>query len=62
MFPYAQEGAKVVVRFNTVLPDNYESVKAISRQAVFRQKPSFVDVLEDAVATIAPSRRWEAAL
>ena len=46
-----QDGAKIFIRFNNLLPDNYETVKAIARRAQFKIKPSFADVLENAAAT-----------
>lgn len=44
---YVQEGAKIFIRYNNLLPDNYEAVKAIARRAVFRQQPTFADILEN---------------
>lgn len=57
-----QEGAKIFIRFNSLLPDNYEAVKAIAKRAVFRQRPSFADVLENAAATTGPGGHWDRAL
>lgn len=57
-----QEGAKIFIRFNNLLPDNYEAVKAIARRAVFKQKPTFADVLENAAATVGPGGHWDRAM
>ena len=57
-----QEGAKIFVRFNNLLPDSYESVKAIARRAVFSQKPTYADMLENAAATIGPGGHWDKAM
>ena len=57
-----QEGAKVFIRFNNILPDNYESVKAIARRAVLTQKPTYADILENAAATTGPGGHWDKAM
>lgn len=57
-----QEGAKVFIRFNNILPDNYESVKAIARRAVLTQKPTYADMLENAAATTGPGGHWDKAV
>ena len=57
-----QEGAKVFIRFNNLLPDNYESVKAIARRAVFTQKPTYADMLEKAAATTGSGGHWDKAV
>jgi len=56
---WVQEGAKIFIRFNNLLPDNYEAVKAIARRLVFKQKPTFADVLENAAATVGPGGHWD---
>ena len=57
-----QDGAKIFIRFNNLLPDNYETVKAIARRAQFKIKPSFADVLENAAATTGPGGHWDRAM
>ena len=57
-----QEGAKVFIRFNHLLPDSYETVKAIARRAEFRQPPTFADILENAAATTGPGGHWDKAV
>ncbi|DBB17846.1 TPA: hypothetical protein ACH3X3_002865 [Trebouxia sp. C0006] len=57
-----KEGAKIFIRFNNLLPDSYEAVKAIARGAVFKQKPTFADVLENAAATVGPGGHWDKAM
>jgi len=59
---WVQEGAKIFIRFNNLLPDNYEAVKAIARRAVLKQKPTFADVLENAAATVGPGGHWDRAM
>ncbi len=59
---WVQEGAKIFIRFNNLLPDSYEAVKAIARGAVFKQKPTFADVLENAAATVGPGGHWDRAM
>ena len=57
-----QEGAKIFVRFNNLLPDSYESVKAIARRAVFSHEPTYADILENAAATTGPGGHWDRAM
>ena len=49
------------IRFNKLLPDSYEAVKAIARRMVFRHAPTFADMVETAVvATQDQSKPKEA--
>ncbi|KAL3135662.1 hypothetical protein ABBQ38_006139 [Trebouxia sp. C0009 RCD-2024] len=51
-----KEGAKILIRYNELLPDSYENVKAIARGAALKQKPTYADMLEKAAATTGSGR------
>lgn len=57
-----QEGAKVFIRFNKLLPDSYEAVKAIARRIVFRNVPTFADMVETAVVVTKGQSKTKEAL
>ena len=43
-----QDGAKAIIKYNKVLPDNLQEVCAMIAKTDFTTKPSFADVVAEA--------------